>query len=45
MTIVLPILFMAVGIGLYARRITAGTWVFLGVWIMAVILYQFFKAK
>lgn len=43
MTIVLPIVFFAVLLGLFARRITNAHWVALACVISLVIAYQFVK--
>ncbi len=43
MTIVLPIVFFAACLGLFARRITATHWAILAFWIALVIAYQFLK--
>ena len=44
MSIVLPIVFLAVGVGLFAHRITPRVWALLTVWIMLVIALNYFKA-
>ncbi|MBV9852388.1 MAG: hypothetical protein JO250_22210 [Armatimonadetes bacterium] len=44
MNIVLPIVFAAVLVGLFARRVTIGHWVGLAAWIVLVIAYNFVKA-
>lgn len=44
MNIILPILFFAACLGLFARRITTTHWWTMGVWIMLVIVYQYFKS-
>jgi len=43
MTIVLPIVFFAACIGLFARRITPTHWAALALWIALVIAYHFLK--
>ena len=43
MTLILPIMFAAIGVGLFARRITQAHWVGLMAWTMLVIAYHFFK--
>lgn len=43
MNLILPILFAAVGVGLFARRVTPLHWAGLTLWIALVIAYQFFK--
>lgn len=41
MTIVLPIIFFAVCLGLFAKRITTTHWIALAGWISLIIAYQF----
>lgn len=43
MNIVLPIVFLAVCVGLFAKRITSAHWVGLACVISLIIAYQFFK--
>ena len=43
MNIVLPIVFAAAILGLFAKRITPVHWVGLTVWISLIIAYHFFK--
>ncbi|MGI4789054.1 MAG: hypothetical protein ACRYFS_09415 [Janthinobacterium lividum] len=43
MTIVLPIVFFAVCVGLFAKRITNAHWITLACWISLIIAYHFFK--
>ncbi len=43
MTIVLPIVFFAACLGLFARRITQAHWIALAGWISLIIAWQFFK--
>jgi len=42
MNIVLPIVFFVVGIGLFARRLTAGVWWAIAAWIALVIAAHLF---
>ena len=44
MSIVLPILFFAVGLGLFVRRMTPVVWGALAFWIMLILLYNFLKS-
>ena len=43
MNIILPILFFAAFLGLFARRITAAHWTAMGCVIALIIAYQFVK--
>ena len=43
MNIVLPIMFAAVFLGLFVKRITRTHWIALASWISLIIAYQFFK--
>ena len=43
MSIVLPIMFFAVLMGLFVPRITRGWWLVLAAWIILILLYNFFK--
>ncbi len=43
MTIVLPILFMAVAVGLFVPRVTPRVWFGLVLWICLVIAVNYFK--
>ncbi len=43
MTIILPILFFAACLGLFAKRITSAHWVAMACVISLVIAYHFFK--
>ncbi len=43
MTLILPILFAAIGIGLFARRVTAAHWVGLMAWTALIVAYHYFK--
>lgn len=43
MTIVLPILFFAVVLGLFARRVTPRHWAALAGWIVLVVAYNYWK--
>ena len=45
MTIVLPIVFMATIVGLFARRLDRKTWAFLIFWILLVIAFQYFRKE
>ncbi len=44
MSIVLPIVFFAVAMGLFIRRMTPLSWSLLVAWIAAIIAYNFFKS-
>jgi general stress protein CsbA len=44
MNIVLPIVFFAVVMGLFVRRMTAGHWVGMAIWIMLVIGRAYLKS-
>ena len=44
MSIVLPIVFASVILGLWVKHMTPRHWVGLAVWIMLVIAYNFVKA-
>jgi hypothetical protein len=37
-------MFAAVGIGLYAPRITYRTWILMAGWILLILLYNYLKA-
>ncbi len=43
MTLILPIMFAAIGIGLFARRVTLLHWVGLAGWTLLIIAYHYFK--
>jgi hypothetical protein len=43
MSIVLPIVFFAVGLGLFARRMTPRLWALMIAWIVIVIAYNYVK--
>ncbi len=43
MSIILPILFAVVGVGLFAPRMTARWWIFLACWILFVLVYNYLK--
>ena len=43
MTIILPIVLAAVCLGLFSPRITYRHWSILGLWVVIVIAYNFFK--
>lgn len=43
MSIVLPIVFFAVGLGLYVKRMTPRLWALMACWIALVIAYNYFK--
>ncbi len=43
MNIVLPIIFVAVGMGLWVRRMTPTHWGALALWIALVIAYTYVK--
>lgn len=43
MSIVLPIMFFAVCLGLYAPRMTLRLWLLMAGWILLVLLYSYFK--
>jgi hypothetical protein len=43
MSIVLPIMFFAVGLGLFVPRMTFRLWLLVAGWIVLVILYNYFK--
>ena len=43
MTLILPIMFAAIGVGLFARRVTSAHWIGLTAWTMLVITYHFVK--
>lgn len=43
MTIVLPIVFFAVVLGLFSKRITNTHWIALLTWISLVVLWNFVK--
>ena len=43
MNIVLPIVFLAAGIGLFAKRVTSAHWIALGSVITLIVAYHFFK--
>ena len=43
MNIVLPIIFFAVCLGLFVRRMTLAHWAILASWIALVIAYNYFK--
>lgn len=43
MSIVLPIIFFAVVLGLFVKRMTPRLWALLTLWIVLVIAYNYFK--
>lgn len=43
MSIVLPIVFFSVCLGLFVPRFTPRHWIILAAWIAGVITYNFFK--
>jgi hypothetical protein len=43
MSIVLPIVFFAVGLGLFANKMSARLWALLAVWIVLVIAVAYLK--
>ncbi len=43
MSIVLPIVFFAVGLGLFVRRMTPGLWGLMTLWIVLVIAFNYVK--
>lgn len=43
MSIVIPIMFFAVGVGLFVPRMTRGWWILIGVWITLILIYNYFK--
>ncbi len=43
MSIVLPIVFFAVGLGLYVRRMTPALWGLMTLWIALVIAFNYVK--
>ena len=43
MNLILPIMFAAIGVGLFARRVTPAHWVGLTAWTALVIAYHFFR--
>ena len=43
MTIILPILFFAACLGLFARRVTTAHWWVMAVFILLILAYHFFK--
>jgi len=43
MSIVIPILFFAVFLGLYVPRMTRGLWLLMAGWILLVLTYNYFK--
>ncbi len=45
MSIVLPIVFASVALGLWVKRMTPWHWVGLAAWIVLVIAYNFVKAN
>jgi len=43
MSIVLPIMFFAVLMGLFVPRMTRGWWLLLAAWITLILIYNYFK--
>ena len=43
MNIVLPIVFFAVVLGLFVKRMTPGVWALLTLWIVLVIAFNYFR--
>jgi len=43
MTIILPILLFAVGVGLFVKQMTPRVWFVMIIWIMLVIAWNYFK--
>ena len=43
MTLILPIMFAAIGVGLFARRVTPLHRAGLVVWTILIVAYHFFK--
>ncbi len=43
MTLILPIMFAAIGVGLFARRVTSLHWAGLVAWTMLIVAYHYLK--
>jgi len=43
MKIVLPILFAALAVGLFTRRITTVHWLGLSLWVVFIVVYSYFR--
>ena len=43
MNLILPLIFMFAAVGMFSKKITRRTWIFLAIWILAILIRELTK--